>query len=183
MFAYLAAIFSHSYVMIFLAAIAMSGVTYSAQLDRRRVQRQTRPPVAGKQWPEAEMDEATFLTELLKATNAALLLDVSNLYANSHNHRYDALDFLARVPLGRIAYVHVGGGTEQEGIYLDTHTDPVVPAVLKLVEELCALTTPPGVMLERDDDFPAPVILAAELSAIAAAVDAGRKRQASGDSN
>lgn len=134
------------------------------------------------EWPEAEMDEATFLTELLEATNAALLLDVSNLYANSHNHGFDALDFLARVPLERLAYVHVGGGTEQDGTYLDTHTDPVVPAVLKLVEELCALTTPPGVMLERDDDFPPPKILAAELSAIKAAVDVGLKRQANGDS-
>jgi len=129
------------------------------------------------EWPEAEMDEATFLTELLEATGAALLLDVSNLYANSHNHGYDALGFLERVPLERIAYVHVGGGVERDGVYLDTHTDPVIPDVLTLVEELCARTTPPGVLLERDDDFPPAAVLASELSAIEAAVAAGLRRQ------
>lgn len=129
------------------------------------------------EWPEAEMDEAAFLSELLDATDAALLLDVSNLYANSHNHGYDALGFLERVPLERIAYVHVGGGVEQEGVYLDTHTDPIVPDVLTLVEELCARTTPPGVLLERDDDFPPTAVLASDLSAIGAAVAAGLRRQ------
>jgi uncharacterized protein len=129
------------------------------------------------EWPEAELDEASFLCELLAGTDALLLLDVSNLYANSRNHRYDALDFLDRLPLERTAYVHVGGGVERDGIYHDTHTDAVVPGVLDLVQELCARTTPPGVLLERDDDFPPPPVLAAELDAIRAAVAAGVRRQ------
>jgi uncharacterized protein len=132
------------------------------------------------EWPEAELDEAAFLSELLATTGARLLLDVSNLYANSHNHGYDPLAFLDRVPLERIAYVHVGGGVERDGIYHDTHTDPVVPGVLALVEELCARTTPPGVLLERDDDFPPPSVLASELEAIGAAVSAGARRQTAG---
>jgi uncharacterized protein (UPF0276 family) len=132
------------------------------------------------EWPEAEMDEAAFLSELLGATDAQLLLDVSNLYANSHNHRYDPLAFLDRVPLQRIAYVHVGGGVKRDGIYHDTHTDPLVPEVLALVEELCARTRPPGVLLERDDEFPPPSALAAELEAIRAAVAAGARRQTAG---
>jgi uncharacterized protein (UPF0276 family) len=133
------------------------------------------------EWPEAEMDEATFLSELLEAAGSHLLLDVSNLYANSHNHHYNALQFLERVPLERIAYVQVGGGVEQDGVYLDTHTDPVVPAVLGLVEELCARTAPPGVLLERDDDFPPPDELRGELDAIRAAVTAGSRRRVDRD--
>jgi uncharacterized protein (UPF0276 family) len=131
-------------------------------------------------WPEAEMDEAAFVSELLAATGAQLLLDVSNLYANSHNHRYDALAFLDRVPLERIAYVHVGGGVERDGVYHDTHTDPLVPAVLSLLQELCARTTPTGVLLERDDDFPPASELAGELGAIRDAVRAGSGRQTTG---
>jgi uncharacterized protein (UPF0276 family) len=46
----------------------------------------------------------------LDATDARLLLDVSNLYANSRNHGYDPLAFLDSLPLERIAYVHVTGG-------------------------------------------------------------------------
>jgi uncharacterized protein len=89
------------------------------------------------EWPEAEMDEVTFLSELLAATDAQLLLDVSNLYANAHSHGYDALEFLDRVPLERIGYMHVGGGVERDGLYHDTHTDPLVPGS-------SSSRTPPG---------------------------------------
>ena len=51
------------------------------------------------EWPDAEMDEAAFVSELLERTGALLLLDLSNLYANAHNHGYDALAALTRFPL------------------------------------------------------------------------------------
>jgi uncharacterized protein (UPF0276 family) len=129
------------------------------------------------QWPDAEMDEATFVSELIERTGALLLLDLSNLYANAHNHGYDALESLERFPLDRIAYVHVGGGRFRDGVYHDTHADPVVPGVLHLVEELFTLTDAPGVLLERDDDFPTEAELVAELRTIAAAVRRGREHR------
>jgi uncharacterized protein (UPF0276 family) len=124
------------------------------------------------EWPGAEMDEAQFVSELIARTGALLLLDLSNLYANGHNHGYDALESLTRFPLDRLAYVHVGGGTFRDGVYHDTHAHPVVPGVLALVEELYALVDVPGVLLERDDDFPPEAELEAELRAIA---DAARR--------
>jgi uncharacterized protein len=36
-------------------------------------------------WPDDEMDEAVFLTEILDRTDALLLLDVANVYANARN--------------------------------------------------------------------------------------------------
>jgi uncharacterized protein (UPF0276 family) len=84
---------------------------------------------------------------------------------------------LERFPLERIAYVHVGGGVRRDGVYHDTHAHPVVPGVLHLVEELCAITDPPGVLLERDDDFPPAGELVAEIAAIAAAVRWGAERR------
>lgn len=128
------------------------------------------------EWPGAEMDEAHFVTELLDRTGALLLLDVSNLYANASNHGYDARAALARFPLQRIAYVHVGGGVHRDGMYHDTHADPVVPGVLELVEELCALAGAPGVLLERDDVLPPCDALLAELRAIEAAATRGAAR-------
>ncbi|MEA2233851.1 MAG: uncharacterized protein QOD83_3667 [Solirubrobacteraceae bacterium] len=129
------------------------------------------------EWPHAEMDEAAFVSELLELTGALLLLDLSNLFANAHNHGYDALDALTRFPLERIAYVHVGGGTFRDGVYHDTHADPVVPGVLAMVEELHALTDAPGVLLERDDGFPPEHELLAELRAIDAAARRGSERR------
>jgi uncharacterized protein len=129
------------------------------------------------EWPGAEMDEATFVSELIARTGALLLLDLSNLYANAHNHGYDALESLTRFPLHRLAYVHVGGGTFRHGVYHDTHAHPVVPGVLALVEELYAVADVPGVLLERDDDFPPDAELEAELQAIADAARAGGERR------
>ncbi len=128
-------------------------------------------------WPEAEMDEAEFLTEILDRTGVLLLLDVANLYANARNHGYDPLAFLDRVPLERIAYVHMAGGIERDGVYHDTHTHPVAAGVLELLEELCARTAPPGVLLERDDDFPPDAEMAAELAHIRAAARRGTRRR------
>jgi uncharacterized protein (UPF0276 family) len=133
------------------------------------------------EWPDAEMDEAEFLAEVLDRTNAWLLLDVANLYANSRNHGFDAGEFLDRVPLERLAYVHVGGGVERDGVYYDSHTHPVVEGVLELLEELCARVAPPGVLLERDDDFPPADRLAAELASMRRAIARGRERREAED--
>jgi uncharacterized protein (UPF0276 family) len=115
---------------------------------------------------------------LLDRTGALLLLDVSNLYANAHNHGYDAGESLRRFPLERIAYVHVGGGAHRDGRYHDTHTDPVVPGVLRLLEDLCGRADPPGILLERDGNFPPPAELAGELASIRAAAARGGARRA-----
>ena len=125
------------------------------------------------QWPDAELDEADFLVELLNRTGVSLLLDLANLHAGARNHGIDPLAFLDRLPLERIAYVHVAGGAEAGGLYHDTHAHATPPEVLELVTELCRRTTPPGIMLERDDGYPPPAELAAELDAIAAAARRG----------
>ncbi len=64
-------------------------------------------------WPGDELDEASFLAELLDRTGALLLFDVANLYANARNPGADPTDVLDRLPLERIAYVHVAGGVER----------------------------------------------------------------------
>ena len=130
------------------------------------------------EWPDPTMSETEFIAALLERTGALLLLDVSNLYANAYNHGFDVVGALGELPLDRIAYVHVGGGTHRDGRYYDTHTDPVAPEVLAVAEELCARADPPGLLLERDGGFPSADETRAELDAIAAAARAGASRRA-----
>lgn len=132
------------------------------------------------EWPHAEMDEATFLAELLEQADVGLLLDLENVYANCRNHGGDPGRFLDRLPLSRLAYVHVAGGIERQGLYHDTHAHPVPKPVLDLLEELCGRTEVPGVMLERDDSFPSDAELTAELDALAEAVARGNRRREAG---
>lgn len=118
------------------------------------------------EWPDPEMSEQRFLDELTERTGCLLIVDVANLYANARNLGTDPERFLDELPLERIAYVHVGGGIEHEGVYHDTHAHPVPPEVLELLAELRARVQPPGVLLERDDAYPRDEELAAELRAI-----------------
>ncbi|TQS44288.1 DUF692 domain-containing protein [Cryptosporangium phraense] len=124
-------------------------------------------------WPDDEYDEADFLTAVLDRTGALLLLDIANVYANARNRGHDPLALLDRLPLDRVAYVHVAGGREHEGLYHDTHTDAVPPEVLELVTALSERVTPAGWLLERDGAYPPAEELRAELTSIAAAVKAG----------
>ena len=146
-------------VIVANVAEAMAGLPVPLALE----------PIAGLfEWPAAEIDEGDFLAELLDRTGALLLLDVANVWANAHNSGTDPLALLARLPLDRVAYVHVAGGTESGGLYHDTHTHPVQPGVLDLLRQLRHRTGIPGVMLERDGRYPPSSELERELTTIAA---------------
>ena len=121
-------------------------------------------------WPDATMDEPEFLGRLTAATGARLIVDVSNLHAAARNLGVDARAWLARVPLERIAYAHVGGGVARGDLWHDTHAHQVPGEALALLRALAAQTALPGAMLERDDRFPAEAEINRELDEIAAAM-------------
>ncbi len=118
------------------------------------------------EWPDAQLTEGQFLAELVSRTDCLLLIDVANMWANARNLGHDPLSTLDELPLDKIAYVHVAGGVVVDGVYHDTHAHPVPPEVLDLLSELCGRVRPAGVLLERDDRYPADTELAAELAAI-----------------
>ncbi|WP_267277557.1 DUF692 domain-containing protein [Arthrobacter sp. CDRTa11] len=125
------------------------------------------PIAALAEWPDNTMTEGQFLTELLERTDALLVLDVANVYANAVNHGRDPLAALLEFPLERIAYCHIAGGSVMDGLYQDTHQDPVPREVLELGGELLQSTGPVPLMLERDGKFPPEAVFFAELDAIA----------------
>lgn len=128
------------------------------------------------EWPAPALTEAEFLSQLLSRTSALLLLDVANLYANALNLGTDAEAVLAAMPRERLAYVHVAGGVRHGGLYHDTHAHPVPTGPLELLETLAARLGPVPAMLERDDHFPRPDELTAEIRAIEAALARGVAR-------
>ncbi|MFC5804748.1 DUF692 domain-containing protein [Streptomyces formicae] len=122
-------------------------------------------------WPGEELTEGQFLAELVERTGVRLLIDVANLHTNHVNRGEDPVTALDELPVEAIAYVHVAGGVERDGVWHDTHAHPVPPAVLGILSELRSRTDPPGVLLERDDDFPPAEELAGELAAIRRTLD------------
>ncbi|MFF0221919.1 DUF692 domain-containing protein [Streptomyces sp. NPDC004629] len=124
-------------------------------------------------WPGEELTEGQFLYELADRTGVRLLIDVANLHTNHVNRGDDPARALTELPLEAIAYVHVAGGFQRDGVWHDSHAHPVPRPVLDILTDLAARVTPPGVLLERDENFPEPVELERELAAIRTAVDEG----------
>ncbi|QIH99070.1 DUF692 domain-containing protein [Rhodococcoides fascians A21d2] len=118
-------------------------------------------------WPDDELTEGEFLSELVERTGVDLVLDIANVYANARNRRRDPWTELARLPLDRIAYCHIAGGTERDGVYHDSHTAAVPEEVLELLRTFTAAGHRTPLMLERDGHYPPEVELLDELDAIA----------------
>ncbi|GAA3142745.1 DUF692 domain-containing protein [Streptomyces rameus] len=131
-------------------------------------------------WPGEELTEGQFLSELVERTGVRLLIDVANLHTNHVNRGEDPAEALAELPLEAIAYVHVAGGVERDGVWHDSHAHPVPRPVLDILTGLAARVAPPGVLLERDEDFPGPAELEQELRAVRDAVAAGGRSRPAG---
>ena len=126
-------------------------------------------------WPDEELTQGQFLAELVERTGVGLLIDVANLHTNHVNFGEDPSKALDELPVEAIAYVHVAGGVERDGVWHDTHAHPVTEPVLDVLRELRSRVSPPGVLLERDDDFPPAAELATELRTIRETVTAGSR--------
>jgi uncharacterized protein (UPF0276 family) len=58
-------------------------------------------------WPEAEMSEGEFYSELQSRTACELLLDVGNLFANAVNSQADPLAWVDAFPLEHVGMIHI----------------------------------------------------------------------------
>jgi uncharacterized protein len=103
----------------------------------------------------AEMDEATFISEIVNGSGCNLLLDVNNVYVNSFNHKYNAKEFITKLPLDKVAYMHMAGHEQiSDTVIIDTHGEAVIDQVFDLFEYTTGLLKPVPVLLERDFNIP-----------------------------
>lgn len=103
------------------------------------------------------LDEAAFLAAIVAESGCGLLLDVNNVYVNAHNHGFDAVDFLQRLPLHAVQQIHLAGHSDDalgSGLLVDTHDAPVCEGVWHLYGEAVRRFGPVPAMIERDDDIP-----------------------------
>jgi hypothetical protein len=130
--------------------------------------------------PGSTYDEATWVTEILAASGCALLLDLHNLYANASNFGFDAREYLARLPVERIAAIHLAGGKWITGQRrLDDHLHDVPDPVYELLTEVGARVPQAlTVILERDGKYPPMTHLLTQLERARAALALGRLRGA-----
>ena len=105
--------------------------------------------------PGAEMAEIEFILAVLDEADCDLLLDINNIYVNSVNHGYNAVEFLHQLPGERIAYSHIAGHyNEAEDLIVDTHGADVIDPVWALLDEAYKFFGVFPTLLERDFNIP-----------------------------
>lgn len=108
--------------------------------------------------PRDVAEQGGFLEQLLRPVDGFLLLDLHNLYCQSHNFNLPGRSLMASYPLDRVRELHVSGGSWSEStlepeagpIRRDTHDDAVPEDVFALLDH--ALKACPNVQyvtLER----------------------------------
>lgn len=103
----------------------------------------------------AEMDEATFISRVVKESGCGLLLDVNNVYVNAFNHGYDAREFITKLPLNHVRYIHMAGHNQvAPDLIIDTHGEPIIDPVYELFDFTISKTDQVPVLLERDFNIP-----------------------------
>ena len=116
---------------------------------------------------EGDLAETDFLNTICDRAGCGLLLDVTNLFINARNHRYDALAWLERIERGRIVQLHIVGYSFHEGRYADGHGEPIQPELLELARAVLAHSPAQAIILERDENFPSPAGMEEELKKLA----------------
>jgi uncharacterized protein (UPF0276 family) len=112
---------------------------------------------------QSQMSEWAFLAEIARRADCLLLLDVNNVYVSSHNHSFDAREYLDGLPPDRIQQIHLAGHLHQGDLIIDTHDAPVAAAVWDLYAYALRRFGPVSTMIERDDQIPPLEELLAEL--------------------
>jgi uncharacterized protein (UPF0276 family) len=127
-----------------------------------------------------EMSEPDFIRAVIEESGAWLLLDVNNLYVNSVNHGFDPVEYIRKMPLDRIAYVHMAGHwKKKEGFLIDTHGEEVIFPVWKLFDTLASMTELRSVMIERDSNIPPVEELVVELNHVHEILEKHRRTKVS----
>ena len=68
-----------------------------------------------------EMSDGQFIREIVNQTGCGILLDLHNVYTNHRNGRYSIDNFVGELPLDNVWEIHLAGGFESSGVYLDAH--------------------------------------------------------------
>ena len=108
-------------------------------------------------WPDSKVSDAEFLNLICRETGAGLLLDIENLYLNASNHNFDAGTFLDDLSAGLVREVHMAGGVSvpdsglPKPFLADSHSHPMPPETLELLDCVLARHAPASIILERDE--------------------------------
>lgn len=103
-----------------------------------------------------DIPEADFLMQIVERADCGILLDINNIDVNFKNHGLLSIDdFICRIDLSRVTYMHVAGHEYDErfDMYIDTHSQGVESHTQQTALDINKSHGIP-ILLEWDNDVP-----------------------------
>lgn len=133
-------------------------------------------------YPDCDFSETEFIAELTRQSDAYLLLDLHNLYANSENFDFDPYQWLGEIDLEKVWAIHLAGGYYDYDRFLeDGHSSPVPEPVWQLLRWVTEKARPPATIVERTSEYPGIASLLAEVQRARKEIGHEPGRVAAGD--
>lgn len=103
---------------------------------------------------DCEMSEWEFLSEVVEAADAGILLDVNNAVTNARNGCPEESDGFLTLPKHRVKQIHLAGAERINGAWIDTHGAAVDEDVWAAVTQAIKRFGPIPICIERDNNVP-----------------------------
>ncbi|MBY0370389.1 DUF692 domain-containing protein [bacterium] len=105
--------------------------------------------------PRADFKEVDFINSVIRRTGCGLLLDVTNVFTNSLNFKFNPETWLDSVDLSAVRAIHLAGGfTDTDGFLMDSHDNRISDEVWGLYSKVMARSTGVMTIIERTGNLP-----------------------------
>jgi uncharacterized protein (UPF0276 family) len=86
-----------------------------------------------------ELADGSFFAAVAEEADCGILLDLHNVWLNERNGRQPVAELLGELPLERVWEVHVAGGFELDGYWLDAHSGAMPEPLVDLAADVVPL--------------------------------------------
>lgn len=104
------------------------------------------------------MSEPDFMNAIARKTGCGILLDVNNIYVQSHNHGLDPYAYIDAIDMGHVGEIHLAGHTRRqagnETLLIDTHNRRICADVWDLYRYTLERSGEIMTLIEWDQDYP-----------------------------
>ena len=94
-----------------------------------------------------ELRDGEFVAAVAEAAGCGILLDIHNIWTNELNGRQSIASYLDDLPLERVWELHLAGGQEHAGFWLDAHSGAIPADVLRVAGEVLRWTPNVGAVI------------------------------------
>ncbi|TPV95244.1 MAG: DUF692 domain-containing protein [Myxococcales bacterium FL481] len=118
-----------------------------------------------------EMEEWSFLSEVVERADALILLDLNNIVVSAANFGFDPMTYVQAVPADRVWQFHLANHSDRGHYKFDSHAGAVPQMVWRLYEAALRRFGAVSALVEWDEEIPSWELLRAEQR------EAARRRQ------